>query len=235
MYLAMRIPRGYASVEAVRLRRLPVLFWLGLAGYIALTALVATGAMDSADRSVLDFCLDHRNPTIAAAADHFTDVLSPEADIAILLIGVGIRAWLRRRPAVVVPAILTVALMAGIVLTTKNALGRPLPGTPHLEHADGFPSGHTAMFLACFGTLVLLTTRRRRRRRMALLTVVVIGTVLVAASLVYDGFHWLTDTIASASLGAGLLSLLQFWLRRRTASRPSPTGTPLSARSAHRR
>lgn len=230
----MRTPRGYASVEAVRLRPLPVLFWLGLSGYIALTALVAAGAVDAADRRVFDFCLDHHNSTIAAAADHFTNVLSPEADVAILLIGVGIRAWVRRRPAVVVPAILTVAVMAGIVLTTKNALGRPLPGMRHFEHAEGFPSGHTAMFLVCFGTLVLLTTRRHPRRCTALLTVVGIGTVLIAASLVYDGFHWATDTIASASLGAGLLSLLQSRLRRRTASQPSPTGTPPIGRSAHR-
>ena len=219
----------------MRLRRLPLLFWLGLAGYAILTALVAAGTMDSADQSVLGFCRDHRNGTLATAADHFTDVFSPPADAAMLLIALNIRAWVRRRTGAVVPAAVTVAVMVGIVITTKNALGRPLPNTRHLEHADGFPSGHTATFLVCFGTLVLLTTRHHPRARALMLTFVGVGTVLVAASLVYDGFHWLTDTLASMSLGVAVLSLLQSWLSRRTASRPSAAGTPPTGRTAHRR
>ena len=212
-----------------------MLFWLGLAGYVTLTALVAAGVLDSMDRSVFDFCHDHRNGTLAAAADHFTNGFSPETDVAILLIALGIRAWHRRRPAAIVPAAVTVAVMAGIVLITKSWLGRPLPSTRPLGHADGFPSGHTATFLVCFGTLVLLTNRRHPGRRAALLATVGVGTGLIAASLVYDGFHWLTDTLASASLGVSLLSLLQWWLRRRTASPRSATGTPPTGRSAHQR
>lgn len=219
----------------MRLGRLPLLFWLGLAGYAILTALVAAGALDSVDRSVLDFCRDHRNRTLAAAADHFTDVFSPPADAAMLLIALNSRAWVRRRPGAVVPAAITVAVMVGLVIATKNALGRPLPNTRHLEHADGFPSGHTATFLVCFGTLALLTTRHHQRGRALMLTLVGVGTVVVAASLVYDGFHWLTDTIASVSLGVAVLSLLQSWLNRRTPSRPSAGGIPPTGRTAHRR
>jgi membrane-associated phospholipid phosphatase len=234
----MRTPRGYASVEAVRLRRLPVLFWLGLAGlagYVTLTALVAVNGLNSADRSVYDFCRDHRHATLAAAADHLTNVFSPETDIAIFLVALGVRAWHRRGLSAVVPATVTVAVMAGTVLITKSALGRPLPTTRPLQHADAFPSGHTAMFVICFGTLVLVTAYRHARRRAALLTVVGVGTALIAASLVYDGFHWLTDTLASASLGIALLCSLQLWLRRRTASRPSATDTPPTVHSARRR
>jgi undecaprenyl-diphosphatase len=231
----MRTPRGYASVDAVRVRRLPLLFWLGVTGYVILTALVAAGALDSLDRTVLDFCRDHRSRTLAAAADHFTDVFSPPADTAMLLIALNGRAWLRRRPTAIVPAAITVAVMVGIVISTKNALGRPLPNTRHLEHADGFPSGHTATFLVCFGTLALLTTRHHRRWRASMLTLVGVGTLLVAASLVYDGFHWLTDTVASISLGVAVLSLLQLWLTRRTASQPSVADTPPTGRTAHPR
>jgi membrane-associated phospholipid phosphatase len=230
----MRTPRGYASVDAVRLRRLPPLFWLGLAGYVTLTVLVAVGALDAFDRSVLNFCRNHTNGTLAAAANHFTDVFSPAVDVAILLAALGLRALRRQRPELVVPGFVTAGVMAGIVVATKDALGRPLPNTRHLEHADGFPSGHTAMFLVCFGTLVLLTTRRHPRRQASLLSLVGVGTALVAASLVYDGFHWLTDTLASMSLGVAVLSLLRRWISRRTASRRSAADTPPIGRTARR-
>jgi membrane-associated phospholipid phosphatase len=110
--------------------------------------------------------------------------------------------------------------MSVVVLATKYALGRSLPYTRPGHQAQAFPSGHTATFLVCLGTL-------------ALLAAVAVGTLLVAASLVYDGFHWLTDTLASMSLGVAVLSLLRQWISRRTASRRSAADTPPTGRTAH--
>jgi membrane-associated phospholipid phosphatase len=189
----------------VRVQRLPVLFWLGAGVYVLLTVLVATHVLDSLDRHVFDAASHHRHRRLYEAASHFTDVFSPVVDAAVLAAGAAMLAWRRRRPAIFVAATLSAGSMAAIVLSTKAALGRSLPYTKPGHHADAFPSGHTAAFLVCFGTLALLATTRRRDRRPALLTTVGVGTALVAASLVYDGFHWLTDTIASASLGISLL------------------------------
>jgi membrane-associated phospholipid phosphatase len=187
------------------------------------------------DRHVFHAAEQHRHHWLYRAADDFTDVFSPAVDTAVLAIGAGALAWLRRRPRLFVAATLSAGAMAAIVLSTKAALGRSLPYSRPGHHADAFPSGHTATFLVCFGTLALLATTRRRDRRPALLTVVGVGTALVASSLVYDGFHWLTDTIASASLGISLLSLLSSGLRRRTASPSSAADTPPTGRSVRRR
>ena len=230
----MRTPRGYASVEAVRLRRLPPLFWAGAGVYVLLTILVASHALDGLDRSVFHFAARHRHRWLYQAADDLTDVFSPAVDTAILAIGAGTLAWRRRRPTIFVAAILAVGTMAAVVLTTKAAVGRPLPSTRPGHHADAFPSGHTATFLACLGALALLATTRHRTYRRPLLTAVALGTVVVAASLVYDGFHWLTDTIGSIAVGAAVLSLLRLGLSRRTASRRSAAETPPNVRIAHR-
>jgi membrane-associated phospholipid phosphatase len=220
---------------SVRVRRQPLLSWVGAGVYVVLTILVATHALDSLDRHVFHAAEAHRRHWLYQAADNFTDVFSPAVDTAALAIGAAALAWHRRRPAIFVAATLSAWAMAAVVLSTKAALGRSLPYTKPGDHADAFPSGHTATFLVCFGTLALLATTRHRQRRPALLTVVGIGTALVAASLVYDGFHWLTDTIASASLGVGLLSLLHSRLRRRTASPSSAAGTPPNGQSVHQR
>jgi len=219
----------------VRVQRLPVLFWLGMGVYVLLTILVAAHVLDSLDRHVFNAAKQHRHPSLYRAADHFTDFFSPAVDTAALAVGAATLAWRRRRPAIFIAATLSAGTMAAIVLSTKAALGRSLPYTKPGHHADAFPSGHTATFLVCFGALALLATTRRRDRRPALLAAVGVGTALVTASLVYDGFHWLTDTIASASLGIGLLSLLQSGLRRRTASPSSAADTPPTGHTARRR
>jgi membrane-associated phospholipid phosphatase len=207
----------------VRVHRLPLLFWLGLGAYVLLTVLVATHVLDGLDRAVFHALDRHRNPSLFAAADHFTNVFSPVTDTAWLAVAAAALAWQRRRPAVFVAAALSAGTMAVTVLVTKAALGRPLPRTRPGHHADAFPSGHTATFLVCFGTLVLLATTRHRDRRPALLTAVGVGTMLVAASLVYDGFHWLTDTIASACLGVSVLSaFVRVAGGRRDRSPPDP-------------
>jgi membrane-associated phospholipid phosphatase len=200
--------------------RVPRLFWVAAAVFVLLTVLVAAGLLDDADRDVLDFCLRHDHPTLASGADHLTNVFSPPRDAAVLGIGAGSLAWLRRRPRPFLIAALTGWATAAIVYFIKNWVGRPLPHSleaPH--HGGGFPSGHTASFLVCYGVLALIATRPGGRSRRTALAAVAIGTLVIAAALVYDGFHWLSDTVGSMALGVALLSLLA---RNLTTSPASP-------------
>ena len=217
----------------MRLRRLPGPFWLGLAGYAILTALVAAGVLDSLDRHVLRFCADHRNPALAAAARHLTDVFSPTHDTAALALGAAVLAWRQRRPRLFVAAAVTSALMSVVVLVTKASVGRALPDGSRPEHG-GYPSGHTAAFLVSWGALALLAATASPRVRRLLLGAVGIGSVVIAAALVYDDCHWLTDTVGSVCLGVSVLTALQAWLSR-TVSPWSATGTRSTGRTAHRR
>lgn len=219
----------------MRVRRLPPLFWVGAGVYLLLTILVATHALDGLDRRIFHLASNHRHHWLYRAADDLTDVFTPPVDTAILAIGAGMLAWLRRRPPIFIIAALSAGAMSAIVLSTKAALGRSLPYTKPGHHADAFPSGHTATFLVCLGTLVLLASTRHRNRRKPLLTAVVLGTVLVASSLVYDGFHWLTDVLASAALGTAILAVLHDRLNRRKASPSSATDTPPIDRTARQR
>lgn len=200
--------------------RVPRLFWVASAAFVLLTALVAAGVLDDMDRDVLDFCLRHFHRTLAAGADHLTNVFSPPRDAAVLGIGAGYLAWRRRRPRTFLVAAATGWTTAAIVYFTKNWVGRPLPHSPEApDHGGGFPSGHTASFLVCYGVLALIATRPHGRSRRIALATVAAGTAVIATALVYDGFHWLSDTVGSVMLGVALLSLLA---RNLTTSRPAP-------------
>lgn len=189
--------------------RVPRLFWIAAAAFALLTVLVAVGAPDRADRDVLDFCARHYHRTLAAGADHLTNVFSPPTDAAVLGVGAGVLAWLRRRLRPFLLGAVTGWATAAIVYFIKNWVGRPLPHSFEPPgHGNGFPSGHTASFLVCYGVLALIATQPETRLRRAALAAVAAGTVVIAAALVYDGFHWLSDTIGSMALGVALLSVL---------------------------
>jgi membrane-associated phospholipid phosphatase len=96
--------------------------------------------------------------------------------------------------------------MTAVVLITKASVARALPDGSRPDHG-GYPSGHTAAFLVCWGALALLATTTSRKWRTRLLVVLTVGTGLIAAALVYDDFHWLTDTLGSISLGVSVLTV----------------------------
>jgi undecaprenyl-diphosphatase len=197
-------------------RRLPP--WLPLAclaGFVVLTVLVAVGgAVDTVDESVRRAFAEHRDPTLTALARDLTDVASPALDALLLAVGAGYVAWRTRRLGPLVAAGVTGWLMAVTVLTFKHVIARPSPPGAATTHSESFPSGHTAAALVCFGALALLLAQLRPSLLRPLVVGVGAVAVAVAGALVYNDYHWLSDTVASIALGAGMLGLLHRWLAR---------------------
>jgi membrane-associated phospholipid phosphatase len=218
-----------------RHRRLLLLSIVSFACFAGIVLLVATSiGVDRVDESIRAAADQHRHDPLRDAADLLTDVVSPTVDAVVLgLVAIWLAA--RRRSWVPLIAATTTAwLVALTVVSLKHLVGAAAPAS---ENATGtsFPSGHTAMALTCFGVLTLLMTRPGTTARRTCLAATAALTLLVAAGLVYAGFHWLSDTVASTLLGVGALALLELWLSRRRASRSSPAGTPPTGRTAHRR
>lgn len=86
----------------------------------------------------------------------------------------------------------------------KAAVSRARPDLLRLTGFAGasFPSGHATMAAAMFAALALLLGRGRCRTVRSALAAVAIGmAVLVAATRVTLGVHWLTDVMAGLTLG----------------------------------
>ncbi len=116
------------------------------------------------------------------------------------------RSW---RAAVVF--LLVEVLSAVVVVTVKVAVGRP---RPHLGRAadayQSFPSGHVANATTMAVLLVILLRPRVTalvgRLGLALAVALAVAfPLLMATSRTYLNRHWLTDTIAGASLAAAIV------------------------------
>ena len=96
-----------------------------------------------------------------------------------------------------------------LVLMLKLALGRARPSALHGVEQFSFPSGHAASSIVLYGFLAFLLARGRPAAgRVALTLVAALAIALISFSRLYLGAHWLSDVLASLSLGTAWLALL---------------------------
>ncbi|MCW2540183.1 MAG: bcrC [Frankiales bacterium] len=125
---------------------------------------------------------------------------------------------LRRRPVAGCQLIGVALVSSGAVAVVKRLVARPRPLGGTIAHAAGyaFPSGHATNSTAIYGMLTMLvlgtTQFGRPRRALEIGTGVLI--IVIAASRVVLGVHWVTDVIAGIALGVFIDAAAWFFLRR---------------------
>ncbi len=136
----------------------------------------------------------HR-PDVAALV--ITDLGSPVATAAAAVICAALLSWRARSrvPGIVVIGTVSAAALASTAL--KAVVDRPRPPLQWqlvLETDPSFPSGHVTGTAALLGiTAVCVGMGRSRTVRAWLAGGVVTGVLVIAASRLYLGVHWLTD------------------------------------------
>lgn len=170
---------------------------------VALGLLVGWRPVTEADGEVLEEMIEHRDTALTTAMRLITDVFSPGGTIALGVFVAALLAW-RRSAASAVFVLGSTAVASAATLALKYTFARQRP--PLVDHLAnetdyGFPSGHvtgtTALLLA---TTVAVTAGWAARRRLAFVVpAAVIGAV--AASRLYLGVHWFSDTAAGFAIG----------------------------------
>lgn len=204
------------------------IFWTMLA------AVQSNSGAAALDGPVHNGLVASRNPLATALLTAVTTVTSP---VSMTVIGCALAlAWAVWKREVWRPALLIGAMAATFAVSTliKHEIGRGRPPASDFllgpDDALSFPSGHTfgaGVFLFVLSYLVLAArgTRTIKRTTSVLgFAAAAAGTLLVAYSRLYLGYHWLTDVVASMGLALAVTGvvILADGLRAARAGRTAP-------------
>lgn len=180
------------------------------------------------DPRVHAWTVAHRTGTLTA---FFRGVTWLGAGVVTVPVLAGAAAFLARRRRSWAPVLDIVLVYGAAVIlhaVVAELVHRPRPpAADWLSSASGwaFPSGHTTQAVAAWGVLaLLLAVGATPRRRLLIGGTATTVAVLVGASRVYLGVHWLTDVLAAAAMSVAVLALWN--IARRTLS---PAETPGAA------
>ncbi|GAA1977374.1 hypothetical protein GCM10009798_43230 [Nocardioides panacihumi] len=194
--------------------------------FLGITQDVSAGeGLTRTDPGVHTWVLAHRTQALDTFFRLTTHLGSTIVLVPVLVV---VAALLTRRRRTPVPAVAAFVVFGAAMLL--HALVRQLvhrarpPMSDWIAPASGFsyPSGHTTQAWAAWGLLALFACvyGGRRLRPFAITAGLVIG-VVVAASRVYLGVHWLTDVLGGATMSVALLALASLvWLLLAPSERP---------------
>lgn len=126
--------------------------------------------------------------------------------------------------------LLGATLAQGIINTgVKTAIGRPRPSSSLVDvvrqaSGNSFPSGHVMFYTVFFGMLFFLAWTRLPNSPLRWLVMAFSAAMvlLVGASRIFLGAHWLSDVIAAYLLGFVVLGFsIEFYLRYRAPTTPA--------------
>lgn len=181
-----------------------------LSGFIGVGFVAHTAHAGSAvDHHVLDWIVARRNPGLTGLATFITDLGSPAA-IVLIAVAAAVLIWLRTRavrPALVVVATVGAASVVSTVGKWVAGSHRPPAAVQLLTETDhSFPSGHVTGTAALLGILAVVAGARGGHT-VLLLVAAVVATLIVAATRLYLGVHWLTDVSGGFLLGSAAVLL----------------------------
>jgi undecaprenyl-diphosphatase len=205
-----RLPRGPATLAALGFG-FAVLVAVGWAFGAAARGAFAGPGDAWPDQGVLDWMAAHRQPWLTTTAQ----VVAPLGN-SVVLVPVALVAGLvlaARRGGQAVLGYLAATYLGAELLfqAVKTLTDRPRPPADlAVSHWAGssFPSGHAVLTAAMLGALALTVGHGpARRRRGVLIAGAAVLTVVISATRIYLGAHWLSDVVAGWALGTAWLAV----------------------------
>jgi membrane-associated phospholipid phosphatase len=200
-------PRGLSVTVTAAVAVLAALAFGGLAWDV-----VGHHGLALTDPHVTAWVVAHRTGWLTAILRTVTWLASIVVIIPVALVVAIFFAWRRRRWGPL--ALLTAAIGGAAASYTliKAAVGRPRPPPAvWIGHFSGaaFPSGHATQSVACYAMLaVILGAGRSTRAKTLLWSAAVLIALIVGASRIYLGAHWLTDVLGGYALGTLLVAVI---------------------------
>lgn len=180
---------------------------------LLLWSVLAHSGLTLVDTSVTNWVAGHRSSWLTAVMQLVTWLGS---SFFIIPVGIAVGGFLRIRRRAWRPLVMMAAAFggtAGLYDIVKPAVGRARPpatlqvGGPDTGWA--FTSGHATQSIAFYGMLaIVLIAWYAPNRRLPVALGAALVTLVVGASRLYLGVHWLTDVLGGYALGLAWLSLV---------------------------
>jgi undecaprenyl-diphosphatase len=186
---------------------------------LLLWGVLANNGLTLADQGVATFIAAHRLGWLTPVVEFVTWLGSSFFIVPIGLVAGG-TLWLRRRtwqPLAMLAAAFLGA--AGLYDIVKPAVGRARPpaalqvGGPDIGRA--FPSGHATQsisFYAMLAVVLIIWYAPRHQRVFAVAAALII--LVIGASRLYLGVHWLTDVLGGYALGLAWFAVVMIATQR---------------------
>ena len=191
--------------------------------------------VEAIDWAVLTFLAEHRTPALTALTVGLWTVRESLVGmtLAALVVAVLVVRWdaYRRLAAAVLAAAAGELVGAGL----KQVFERPrAPAALQLLEPMGyaFPSTHACWTAAAVVAFLLAAPWASAARRACTWAGLATLALLIGASMIYLGAHWLSDVLLGWVLGTGIGAATGVWLRRGAASISSPHRGEPSPRSS---
>jgi undecaprenyl-diphosphatase len=182
------------------------------------------------DGAIAQHVQPHLGPRRTRLALDITQIGSPIFIVPATLAAALISAIVRRSTWTGIVVTATVGLVGlGSIAGKQVITAAHPPFTAQMPVGVGhtFPSGHVACALSLMG-IVAIACGGKQRHLIIWLGIAGV-TAIVAATRIYLGAHWFSDTLGGAFLGCSAVFAGAALLPDRTGSRPGPRQSPESA------
>ena len=181
-----------------------------LGAFVLLTVALIGGPLPHLDETVRHWAVTHQHPGPRRLAVDARWLGELTVVWPALLLGGGLVAWRVRRPLLLWLLIGDAALLMVSVYLVKLAVGRS--EAPVAAHAvlgaggRGYPSGHVANAVICWGLLAAIANAHSPRLRIVAPIAAIAIVALESWSVIYGPSHWLTDTVGAILLGSAAIA-----------------------------
>jgi undecaprenyl-diphosphatase len=209
---------------------------IGTAAFVTLASHVRSGSTQQFDDSVIRWMGAHHSPALDAVMLEITALGTGTVVMMVVAVAALFLFLTQHRYSAI---LLLASTLGGIVLNGVLKLGfnRPRPSlfVPAVHAvSSSFPSGHAMSAAIVYPTVAYLAARLHKRQwaRWLIMIAALILIVLISASRLYLGVHYLSDVIAGVAVGlawagfcmATLEAIQKFWLRHdpQREEKPAP-------------
>ncbi len=185
-----------------------------------------TGSAGEAEADLNRWLEDNRTPRLTSFAEVVSNAGDTLSKVIAGVVLIPVFLWMFRRWHEYALIVGGLALEVCIFGLSSELVGRSRPPVEQLDGAptNSFPSGHIAAATVYYAGLALVFILRTRRpgARAVGISIGVVGIVLTTWARLYEGMHYLTDSLAAIILGLVVLAVMWRVIHRTLPDAESP-------------